>query len=234
MIGPGGFGGLPTVIKNIILINALLFVATFLLRLPFADDLALYYPTSPNFNPYQLISYMFMHGGFMHILFNMLALYMFGAEIEMHWGPKRFLVYYIICGLGAALAHFGLDFYRFSQIDAQINALGGIENMLAQPEIARLVRIKEYIRDTPLVGASGSVFGILLAYGMMFPNRIIMPLFPPIPMKAKYFVMVYGAIELYAGFSNQPGDNVAHFAHIGGLITGFMIITFWKSQRTFY
>ena len=202
MLRPGGFT--TVVVKNLLIINALVYIATNVLNFPgIAERLVLYYPASEYFQPYQFITYMFMHGGFSHILFNMLGLWMFGSEIEYRFGPKKFLIYYIACGLGAAALHFGLEYFQ-----------GG--------------------SDSVLLGASGAVFGLLVAYGMMFPNNIIMPLFPPIPMKAKYFVMIYAGIELFSGIGRFSGDNVAHFAHLGGAITGFILIMIWKRRGELY
>ena len=202
MLRPGGFT--TVVVKNLLIINALVYIATNILNFPgIAERLVLYYPASEYFQPYQFITYMFMHGGFSHILFNMLGLWMFGSEIEYRFGPKKFLIYYIACGLGAAALHFGLVYFNIGD-------------------------------PYPLLGASGAVFGLLVAYGMMFPNNIIMPLFPPIPMKAKYFVMIYAGIELFSGIGRFSGDNVAHFAHLGGAITGFILIMIWKRRGELY
>ena len=157
------------------------------------------------FRPYQFITYMFLHGGFTHILFNMLALYMFGTSIENAWGAKRFLTYYLVCGIGAALVHFAIFYFQ----------IGGNS---------------EYYNFIPtIIGASGAVFGLLLAYGMMYPNQVIYVQFI-IPMKAKYFVALYGAIELFSGINNSAGDNVAHFAHLGGMLFGFILIKYWQKK----
>lgn len=203
MLRPGGYT--TVVVKNLLIINALVFLAINVLNFGgLRELLVLYAPTNDNFSPYQFITYMFLHADFMHILFNMLGLWMFGSEIEYRLGPQKFLTYYIVCGLGAAALHFGLDY-----------AVQGESNSV-------------------LLGASGAVFGLLAAYGMLFPNNIIMPLFPPIPMKAKYFVLIYGAIELFAGVRNVAGDNVAHFAHLGGAITGAILILIWKYRGDLY
>ncbi|HNP35655.1 MAG TPA: rhomboid family intramembrane serine protease [Woeseiaceae bacterium] len=155
-------------------------------------------PGSP-FMPWQLLTYGFLHGNVMHIAFNMFALWMFGRELEMLMGPRRFLTYYLTCVVGAGLVQL---------LVAQ--AQGGLY---------------------PTIGASGGVFGILLAFGMTFPNRMIVLLFPPIPMKAKYFVIIYGVLELYLGVANRaPG--VAHFAHLGGMLFGFILLKYWSRPRT--
>ena len=155
---------------------------------------ALYPPGSQfgTFQPWQLITYMFLHGGFMHIFFNLFVLWMFGQQIEHLWGTKRFVIYYFLTGIGAGILHLSL-------------AAGG---------------------GVPTVGASGAVFGVLLAFGMMFPNREIMLIFLPIPIKAKYFVIMIGAFELFAGVSGLQ-TGIAHFAHLGGLVVGYILIRLW-------
>jgi membrane associated rhomboid family serine protease len=178
----------------------------------FDEILSLHYPTSHYFEPFQLVTYMFMHANFWHIFFNMLALWMFGTEIEYIWGPRRFLVYYLICGLGAAGLHFIITGYTLTHVD---------------PETAAI------LRDVPMLGASGAIYGILLAYGFMFPNRQLLLLFPPIPVKAKYLVIGYGLIEFFSGVSNMS-DNIAHFAHLGGMLTGLILLLIWRKQGRLY
>ncbi|MDZ7715450.1 MAG: rhomboid family intramembrane serine protease [Balneolaceae bacterium] len=196
----------PPAVKNLLWINALFFLGTFnvfsgemtTVGKFFFNYLALYPVGSGYFEVWQLVSYMFLHGGFGHIFFNLFALWMFGQAIENYWGTKRFTVYYFLTGIGAALLHMW------------IGGAGG-----------------------PTVGASGAVYGILLAFGMMFPERRIMLLFPPIPLKAKYFVAIFGAIELFSGLT-RPGSGVAHFAHLGGMVVGFILIKYWglKGERS--
>jgi membrane associated rhomboid family serine protease len=171
---------------------------------------------------------MFMHASLSHIFFNMFALYMFGPNLERVWGSKRFLNYYIICGLGAFALHefvVGFQFYQdfgtfFPTADEVAYGLSGRmrASVLAQT-------------FNGVVGASGAVFGILLGFGMLFPNTRLMLLFPPIPIKAKLFVLGYGAIELFLAFENNPGDNTAHFAHLGGMIFGYILIKKWQKDR---
>jgi membrane associated rhomboid family serine protease len=164
------------------------------------NQLAVYYPGSPYFQPYQIVTHMFMHGNFMHLLFNMFAIYMFGPPVEAVFGPKRFLFYYLATGLGSFVLHMAVMHWELTSGAIPMSSM-----------------------DIPTVGASGAVFGLLVAYGMNFPNSVIQLLFPPIPLKAKYFVLIYAALELYLGLSGkQPG--VAHF---GGALFGFLIITFW-------
>ena len=238
---------LPLVIKNLLIINVLFYLATIGLNSAFNYDLVqllgLHYPTSSNFGVWQIVSYMFMHSpvGFGHILFNMFALWMFGNTLENVWGPKRFLNYYLITGIGAAVIQFIVAYFRINAIEIDLSAE---QIALVLQEGAEVLgRGMNYenpgMRDlnlavnTPTVGASGAVFGILLAFGMMFPNSLIYVYFA-FPIKAKYFVMIYGAIELFSGISNNPGDNVAHFAHLGGMIFGYILIRYWKSKGTLH
>ena len=224
----------PQVVKNLIIINVLFFVASMLLGQEQAVTwLAGTYPGSPFFQPWQIITHMFMHGGLGHLFFNMFALYMFGSQLERLWWPKRFLNYYIISALGGFFLHeffIGLDFYQtygtFFPDRSQL-VPSGMSDMQAV-----------YIIEATfgrVVGASGAVFGILLAFGLLFPNTRLMLLFPPIPIKAKYFVMGYGLIELGLALDNGSGDNVAHFAHLGGMLFGYILLKRWQKERgTFY
>ncbi len=242
---PRGFSMLPLVIKNLLIINGLFFLTTLVLGNTFNIDLVkylgLHYPLSKDFGAWQLVTYMFMHSttDFMHILFNMFALWMFGNTIENVWGSKRFLNYYLITGIGAAAVQILVAWIRIKSVEANMSAdqialvIQEGANVLGKgmnyQDIA--MRHLNLIINTPTIGASGAVFGILLAFGMMFPNSIIYIYFA-IPMKAKYFVMIYGAIEVYMGISNSSGDNVAHFAHLGGMIFGFVLIMYWKKKGT--
>jgi len=237
---PGGFSVLPMVVKNLLIINGLFFLATIALESMGIDlykSLALYYPTSKQFGIWQFVSYMFMHGGFSHILFNMFALWMFGNVLENVWGPKRFLNYYLITGIGAGITHLVIAYFRIAfneyslspdQFDLiyneGFNVLQSGKNY-SDPAMG----FYNIVMNVPTVGASGAVFGILLAFGMMFPNSLIYVYFA-IPVKAKYFVIFYGLIELVSGISNRPGDNVAHFAHLGGMVFGFFMIMYWKKK----
>jgi membrane associated rhomboid family serine protease len=155
---------------------------------------------------------MFMHANFWHIFFNMLALWMFGTEIEYIWGTRRFFIYYLVCGLGAACLHFIMTGYIMAHSD---------------PQTAMI------LRDVPMLGASGAVYGILIAYGFLFPNRQLLLIFPPIPVKAKYLVIGYGLIEFFSGVS-RFSDNIAHFAHIGGMLTGLIFLLIWRKQGRLY
>lgn len=224
---------LTPVVKNLIIINVLFYLATWAFGMstetPFPllyDYLAGYYPASGLFQPWQIVTHMFMHSyqGFMHIFFNMFALYMFGTALEKVWGPKRFLQFYLVCGLGAfALYEFtvGLQVYQLTGSFAPDTVSEALLSQVSQ------------LYYTPVVGASGAIFGILLGFGMLFPNTQLMLLFPPIPIKAKWFVIIYGAIELFGGFNQLGGaaDNVAHFAHLGGMLFGFLMIQYWKKKK---
>lgn len=246
MIG-GGIRGIPDAVKNLLILNVLAFVAMLLLQSQGIDlnHLAgLYHPYSSEFQPYQLITHMFMHGSIMHIFFNMFALWMLGSPLEQVWGPKRFLIFFFVTGLGAALLHLGVIHFQLMQIQNDISpaAFEQVKQegamLLAQgqnytdPVLSKL----NYLLNIPTVGASGAVFGILLGFGMLFPNTRLLLLFFPVPIKAKYFVIGYALIELYLGFRASPGDNIAHFAHIGGMIFGFILIKIWQknNRRDFY
>lgn len=222
---------MPTVTKNLIIINVLLFAATFVAQsygIDLTQYLGLHFFLSDNFNPAQLFTYMFMHAGFSHIFFNMFAVWMFGRILEQVWGPRRFLFYYILCGIGAGLIQEVVQYIHYYP-----DIMTGFKQvMLVNGNLAN-IPTQEYfnIASNVTVGASGAVYAILLAFGMLFPNQqmFIFPL--PFPIKAKYFVIGYAAIELYAGFANNAGDNVAHFAHLGGMIFGFILIMYWKKKN---
>ena len=242
---PGGFNMLPIVVKNLLIINGLFYLATVALGSSIGFDLikffGLHYPGTRNFGIWQIVTYMFMHGGLGHIFFNMFALWMFGNVLENVWGPKRFLNYYLITGIGAGLVHLLVTYMRISAVlpdlhPEQISMVysEGLDvlsrGMNYQDPIMGKLNI---LLHTPTVGASGAVFGILLAFGMMFPNSLIYIYFA-FPIKAKYFVMIYGALELYSGIAANPNDNVAHFAHLGGMVFGYIVIRYWKKKGTLY
>lgn len=211
------------VVKHLIILNVLIYLGTQLMGEP--DSLgylvenasaenfgelgrlrfAVYYPTSPYFQPFQVVTYMFMHGGVAHIFFNMYALYMFGTAVESSWGPKRFLFYYLFTGFGALVLQMIVQ-----TIELRNGAPGWAANV-------------------PMLGASGAVFGILAAYGMQFPNNVIHLLLPPVSLKAKYFVLIYAGLEIALGLSPYQ-TGVAHFAHVGGALFGFLLILFWRKR----
>lgn len=278
---PSGFRILPPVVKNLLIINTLVFLATLALRkfnIDLVDMFGLHYPGAANFRVYQFFTYMFLHGGWEHIIFNMFALWMFGNVVENVWGGKKFLIFYLLTGLGSAVVYiiwihftlapnldalhqiishptvaavedyFGKYGFRVGEINPlvtqhDVSVFNQNMNILSQgqanPDIMQQVvtflsnyRI-EMLNQMVVIGASGAIFGLLLAFGMMFPNSVIY-LYFAIPIKAKWFVLGYGLMELFYGFSNRPGDNVAHFAHIGGMLVGLAIIFYWKKHGKFF
>ncbi|MEJ6759604.1 MAG: rhomboid family intramembrane serine protease [Flavobacteriales bacterium] len=241
MISQQRFSLMPTVVKNLLIINGLVFLGMVSIRSTFGVDITqwmgLYFPASESFNPFQLISHMFMHGNFRHILSNMIMLWFLGSAMENHWGSQRFLIYYILTGLGASALQIGVNGYEYYTILTQVSADNA---QLVLSEGADLIQ-RNYnysnpsmgalnrLLNTPMVGASGAVFGVLLAFGMTFPNQVIYLNFF-FPIKAKYFVIGYGLFELYNGFS-VSNSGVAHFAHLGGMLFGYILIRRWKKSR---
>jgi len=241
-----GILDLPPVVKNIIMINVLMILANYAASSVFGVDLngllGLYFPASGQFKPLQIVTHMFMHGGFMHIFFNMYALFIFGPILEQVWGPKRFLIFYLVCGLGAALTHETVIFFQYSHLIQNLSpeniqavitegtAYLNQGKVFADPDMQSL----QILLNTPTVGASGAIFGVLLAFGVLFPNTQLMLLIPPIPIKAKWLVLGYGAIELVLAVT-QPGSNIAHAAHLGGMLFGYLLIRYWrKTTNTLY
>lgn len=261
-IGVGGFNILPKGVKNLLIINFLVFIATIAFSLWSCDLnkwLGLHYFSAPDFYPWQIITYMFMHANFSHIFFNMFALWMFGAAVENYWGTRRFLIYYFITGIGAALLHYVIIAIQVHPTIALINQflespswetyryllehnknaefrsiLPG--NLILQQNpnaLDSIITITANARDSFLnsfniIGASGAIFGVLLAFGMLFPNSRIYIYFL-LPIKAKWFVIIYGALELFFGVAGST-DNVAHFAHLGGMLFGIVLILLWRHQ----
>lgn len=215
---------IPTVTKNLLIINVLLWFGSLALArlgIDLNSLLGLHFFKASNFRLYQLFTYMFMHEGFQHVFFNMFAVWMFGGVMEQTWGARRFLFFYIACGLGAGVIQEGAQylqwFFELSQYD-QVN-LG-----------FTTVSMSQYLNMMNTVGASGAVYGILLGYGMTYPNNQLFIIPIPVPIKAKWLVTAYVVLELLLGLSNRPGDNVAHFAHLGGMLVGFLIILYWKNK----
>ncbi|HEY4799100.1 MAG TPA: rhomboid family intramembrane serine protease [Bacteroidia bacterium] len=277
---PTGFNVLPPVVKNLLIINGIFFLATVVfelkMKVDLTDLLGLHYFGSEKFRPHQIVTYMFMHAGFSHILFNMFALWMFGNALENYWGGKRFLIFYIVCGLGAALTHYVIFYFQIRPVleilsgylsDPQlknfeamfqpllsqhlhnpseklsqlIDHYNSIPDMLGQSseklqasiELVNQFRV-DFLDEPTIIGASGAVFGVLLAFGMLFPNSMIYIYFL-FPIKAKWFVIIYGAIELFGAVNQTPGDNIAHYAHLGGMLFGFILIKVWnRSRKHFY
>jgi len=234
---PGGFNIIPPVIKNLVILNALIFFAQKIFRdeqtQVISDLFALHDVRSVFFRPHQLITYMFLHGGFDHILFNMFALWMFGSILENLWGAKRFLIFYMACGIGAGLLHLATLYIELKPAFDAIKANPeGITNEVINSH-NYLVMGKEINGST--IGASGAVFGCLAAFGYLFPNSLIY-LYFFIPIKAKWFVIFYGGMELWLAIRNSAGDNIAHWAHLGGAVVGIILVWIWNktNRRTFY
>jgi membrane associated rhomboid family serine protease len=226
----------PPVVKNLLIINVLVFIAQMTIDAnsdKVSNLFALHDVQSVYFKPHQLLTYMFLHGGFDHILFNMLALWMFGSVLENHWGSKRFLQFYIFCGIGAGLLHLGVLYFEMKPAWDYIKMFP-LEEQNSVIYDNRIL-IKGLAINSPTIGASGAIFGCLAAFGYLFPNSPIY-LYFLFPIKAKWFVIIYGALELVLAVRNSAGDNVAHFAHLGGAITGIIIVFIWNktNRRTLY
>lgn len=234
----GRFGNTPPVTKNLIIINVVLWLATFLFirmfRVNLNFHLGLFYIQSPMFKPWQIVTHMFMHDStrIFHLFFNMWALWMFGKVLENVWGSKRFLIYYLATGLGAALVHTLVNYIQLAPDLASLKAAYSVDrinvallNEILQPGNPYYQLGRELMR--PTVGASGAVYGVLLAFGMLFPNTPLFIIPIPFPIKAKWLIIGAGVISLYLGLSGQ-GGNVAHFAHLGGMIFGFILIKYWN------
>ena len=235
----GRAGGTPPVVKNLIILNSLMFLGMLAINSSFHYDLnrllGLYYFKSPLFQPFQVITHMFMHGSISHIFFNMFALWMFGKVLEQVWGSRRFLTYYLITGLGAAILHMLVYHIEYASVFKEVSAAYNIDNFTkevvdrlynTQDPDAKKLAIAMII---PTVGASGAVFGLLLAFGMLFPNTSYV-IVSTIILRENYFVIGYSVLELYLRLT-QPGSNIAHFAHLGGMLFGFILIKFWQKKR---
>lgn len=215
---------IPTVTKNLLIINVLCFfggVVAMKYGIDLNDLLGLHFFMASDFNPAQLITYMFMHGGFQHIFFNMFALWMFGRTLEQVWGPKRFLSYYMVCGIGAGLVQ---ELVQYIQYVTELSQYDSVNTGIA------VIPMAEYLNLMTTVGASGAIYGILLAFGMLFPNSQMFVFPIPFPVKAKYFVMGYAALEIFLGLGAST-DGVAYFAHLGGMIFGFILIMYWRKKN---
>lgn len=231
---------IPTVTKNLLAINVLMFLALLVAEKQGVDlnsVLGLHLFASEGFQPYQLVTYMFMHASVTHLFFNMFALYMFGRTLEYMWGAKRFLVYYLVAGIGAALVQEAVGMVRYhealdgmSPLDVELVLSRGFDALregknFVNPQLAHL----NVVLNSTTVGASGAIYAILLGFGMLFPEERMFVFPIPFPIKAKYFVMGYVVIELYLGVSGSA-DGVAHFAHLGGMLFGFILILFWRNK----
>ena len=222
-------------VKNIIIINVLIYLACFVVP-GLNDALTGYYFASPNFRPWQIVTHMFMHSqyDFTHIFFNMYALYLFGTALENYWGTKRFVIFYMTCGVGAFFLHMGVGYFEIQKMMQVLSDKEVYQVMITGLEEGKAYKVQMVelysAINTGVVGASGAVFGVLLGFGMLFPNTELMLLFPPIPLKAKYFVMIYGAIEFYLAMRQTTGDNVAHYAHLGGMLFGYLLLKYWQKN----
>lgn len=236
-------GRISETIKSLIIANVIFFIGTQLSGELMYKLFSLYYFESPNFHFWQPISHMFMHGGLMHILFNMYALWAFGSPVEYHLGSKKFLFFYFTAGIGAALIHTGYGFYQVHSISEQLIQAGWslndiqeivqtgkydtrMLNYISQADISSLYGVY----NTPAVGASGAVYGVLVAFGVLYPNAELMLIFLPIPVKAKYFIPGLILIDLFFGISGSS-TGIAHWAHIGGALIGFLMIRHWQRHR---
>ncbi|WP_400191983.1 rhomboid family intramembrane serine protease [Hymenobacter sp. B81] len=259
---------LTPVVRNLLFLNLGMMLLTSALMPGLMRWLALFPPQSELFRPFQFVTYMFLHGGLMHIFSNMFGLISFGPMLEMRWGAKRFLLFWMVCGVGAGVLYSGIRYYEIAQMDRARQEFvqdptgvglsdffrdyaplyGGYEPVAREMErnpgdqelkqsATRTVNAiyndaVNNPRASGMVGASGALFGILLAFAYLFPNTELMLLFLPFPIKAKYFVALYGIYELYAGIQRNPGDNVAHFAHLGGMLFGFLLLKYWEKHHS--
>jgi membrane associated rhomboid family serine protease len=232
-------------VKHLIILNIIFFVGALTIGQPAYDLLALHFPKNPDFHFWQFLSHMFMHDnqGFTHILFNMLGLWMFGSPLEQVLGKQRFIFFYFSAGLGAALIHTLVNYYEFNQgFDIMLQAgyseteiYEFVTNKMYRSDLAVPQEVLQNMLDTfniPAVGASGALYGILVAFGMLFPNTALFLMFIPIPIKAKYFIPALILMDLYAGFTGNSifGSGIAHFAHIGGALFGFLMMWYWKKN----
>lgn len=261
------FGRVTPVVRNLLIANIGLYFISSFLNLNINEFLSLRNLHSEHFLPFQFFTYMFLHGSTWHLLSNMFGLFIFGPLLEQFWGPKRFLIFYLVTGVGAGILYSGINYIETNKFENAIEKYnlepspGEFKYILekkANIDVKRNPDLNSFIYDysdhptdplyigeskqalqevlyirsnSQMVGASGAIFGILLAFGMLFPNTTLMLLFPPIPIKAKYFVAIYGFIELFAGIQRASGDNVAHFAHLSGMLVAFLLLKYWQKDR---
>lgn len=239
----GRLSNTPPVVKNLIIINVVMLLGLFLFQKLFQINLnsilGLFYIQSPMFKPWQIVTHMFMHGGFAHLFFNMWALWIFGKTLESVWGGQRFLIYYLVTGLGAAFFHMLVNYIQFAPQIAELKSVFSVDE-IRMPLLEKILQPGNQYYSLglnlirPTVGASGAVYGVLLAFGMLFPNTPLFIIPIPFPIKAKWLVIGFGGLELFLGIT-QMGGSIAHFAHLGGMIFGFILIKYWnRFTRNFY
>lgn len=273
------FGRITPIVRNLLILNVAIYLLDSFMRLDLSALFGLKYVLADTFYPFQYLTYMFLHGGTLHLFSNMFALFIFGPLLEQFWGPKRFLIFYMVTGIGSGVLYSITDYFEKHPVQVDMNYYlknptpdnfsdfvaahslktergillvgtsdGEIVSWNADavetsyynnPNDVNLINqtrdivtsVYDFLSNRPMVGASGAIFGILMAFGMLFPNTTLMLLFPPIPIKAKYFVAIYGFFELYAGIQGAPGDNVAHFAHLSGMLVAFILLKIWQKNR---
>ena len=231
-------------VKHLLIINCIFFLASIIVGESIYDFFALHFPDSPKFEYWQIITHMFMHGDFSHILFNMIGLWMFGTPMEQMWGKNKFIFYYLSTGLGAALLQITIYYYQVNQVNEFFSDLNLNSSIISEfylssrlpADIINNIDIEILKRafssyNSVLVGASGALYGVLVAFAMSFPNTQLMLLFPPIPIKAKYLVPILIFADLFFGFSSYSIGPIAHFAHLGGALTGFLMLYYWKKNQ---
>ncbi len=235
------FKNMGSITKNLLIINGLFFLATVVMEargVNLIRTLGLYYPSSQYFEPYQIATHFFMHGGFSHILFNMLGLVFMGSHLERYWGEKRYLIFYFVTALGAAFLHTAVQGFEIFQATGELFPLVNVnlDNLdILAPGLSQTQFNSVWTTySTPTVGASGAIYGLILAFGYLFPNTEFM-LYFAIPVKAKWLAVGLAVYALYSGYQNSAGDSVAHFAHLGGMLFGFILIKIWqKNSNQFY
>lgn len=239
---------MPPVVKNLLILNVIMFIISMLGQaqgFPMIQLLGGYVFNSPFFEPYQLVTHFFMHAGVFHIFFNMFALVIFGSVLEQVWGPKRFFIFYVVTALGAFVLHQLVGYIEVKSIEKELIGMGyslyELKDIVVDNTQKGMISTHPLLRDyqvgmgVPVVGASGAVYGVFVAFAYLFPNTKLMLLFPPIPVKAKWLVLFLVGVSLYQTFQSQPGDNIAHLAHLGGALVGFILVLFWqKTTDKFY
>jgi len=238
------FANMPDVVKNLLIINVLFFLATAVAMnqgVNLVGMLGMHYPGSNYFEPYQLITHFFMHGSLGHIFFNMFGLVVFGSHLERTWGKKRFFIFYFVTAIGAVFLHSfvqGVEIYNATgelfpevYITSPKDVLADSFHYTSESSLEN-VKFVAQTYASPIVGASGAVYGLLMAFALLFPNTKFMLLFPPIPIKAKWLAFFLAVFALYQGYQDTAGDSVAHFAHLGGMLFGFILIYIWRKDRS--